>query len=226
MRAPLAAVLPLLVACGSPAAPAQPAVVVDPPATASAPPAIASAPVEAATAPSASPPPSASPAPSSELPDIPPAAVSVTGVIDGAPFTAKDAIAMIGAVNGPTISGATGGVLLTDFAGACGLARKNADVAGTAIKVFISTMTTGGAVKPIVPGSYKLHHATKVGTDTVVDLETDDASGKALVKKSATSGTVTFTAIDAVHIAGSVDVKFEHGALTGTFDVPVCTGLR
>jgi hypothetical protein len=226
MRAPLAVVLPLLVACGAPVAPAQPPAVPDPPASATAAPTVASAPVETATAPSAAPPPSAPPAPSADVPDVPPATVNVVGAVDGTPFTAKDAIAMIGAINGPPVSGATAGVLLTDFAGACGLARKNADVAGTAIKVFVSTMANGTAVKPIVPSTFKLHHATKVGTDTVVDLETDDANGKAIAKKSATSGTVTFTAIDAVHIAGSVDVKFEHGALKGTFDVPVCTGLR
>jgi hypothetical protein len=226
MRAPLAVVLPLLVACGSPAAPVPPPAAPEPPAATAAPSMAASAPVETVTVPSASPPPSAAPAASAELPEIPPATVSVVGVIDGKPFAAKDAIAMIGAMNGATVSGATAGILLTDFSGACGLARKNADVAGTAIKVFVSTMTEGGAVKPIVPAAYRLHHAKKVGTDTVVDLETDDANGKAIGKASAKSGTVTFTAIDALHVAGSVDVKFEHGALKGTFDVPVCTGLR
>jgi hypothetical protein len=133
---------------------------------------------------------------------------------------------MVGVLNGSTVSGATSGVLLTDFSGACGLARKNADVAGTAIKVFVSTTATGTVAPPIVPGTYKLHHALHVGTDTVVDLETDDASGKPIAKKSAKSGSVTLTAVTLTHVAGSVDVHFEHGSLKGTFDVPVCTGLH
>jgi hypothetical protein len=226
MRANLAVLLPLLLACGSPTTPAQSPPVADPPAASATTEPTASAPPPDATA-SAPPVASAPPSAFVDLPDTPPATVSVSGTIDGTVFTAKDAVAMVAIDKGQEFSGSTVGVMLTDFGGACGLARKNANIAGTAIKVFVTTAGKGPNTPPIAAGSYKLHSdKSLLGSHIIVELETDDAGGKATVKKKATSGTITFTAIDAGHVAGKVNASFAHGSLKGTFDVPICTGVK
>ena len=221
MRANFALLLPLLIACGSADDSPAPSASAEPVAPAP------SADTSAAPVASAPPPAPAAPSASVDLPPVPPATVSVTGTVDGTAFTASDAIAMTSVDKGGALSASTVGVMLTDFGGACGLARKNANVAGTAITVSVVKVGNGPDTPPIAPGTFKVNRNTKlVGTQVVVELETDDANGKAIAKKKATSGTITFATIDAAHVVGKVGTTFEHGSIKGTFDVPICSGVK
>jgi hypothetical protein len=92
----------------------------------------------------------------------------------------------------------------------------------------ISSNLGGGALTPIGPGTYSAASGgsgSPGGTTTNVFASYTKAqpgSGCSSNADDATDGTITISAVDASHIAGSYALTFPDGSLQGTFDAPTC----
>lgn len=79
---------------------------------------------------------------------------------------------------------------------------------------------------PVAVGTYTVINSSSgvvpiQGQASVVFGTTVDCTGGK--NDAGTGGTVTITASDANHTAGSFDITFADGHVTGTFDAPVCS---
>lgn len=133
---------------------------------------------------------------------------TVTGNVNGGAFTVRDAIAATTPLFGQPVSA----VVLTDFSGACAIAKANTNVKNSGVVGFFLWNNDGnGHLTPVTtPGTYALDDANdpnfptsgKVGIGTAVKSDATCQDTSVNFK----SGTVVITAIDTA------------GGLTGTFD--------
>lgn len=154
---------------------------------------------------------------------------SVTGNVNGGAFTVRDAIAASTLAFGQPVTV----VAMTDFAGACGVAKANANVKNSGLLGFFLWNNDGnGHLTPVtVPGKYT------VDDPNDPNFPTSGKVGFGVVSKSdATcqdtsinfkSGTVTITTVETSGgLSGTFDLTTtENIHLTGSFTAPFCTTL-
>jgi hypothetical protein len=139
---------------------------------------------------------------------------SVSGVVGGAPFTARDSYATQG--RSATSSGlpeASVTIVITDYAGAC--ATAGAYAGGTTL---VLTITRQGAA--VVPGTYGADGGG--GEQVSAALQRTDAQCHLGAVDTMSSGSVTLDSVSATEVAGSFQLTFPDGSLSGSFHAAPC----
>lgn len=137
---------------------------------------------------------------------------SVSGFVGGAPFTARDSYATQG--SSPTSSGLPAQsitIVITDYTGAC------AGPHAGSTSLVMSITHQGGAV---LAGTY----GADAGGDEQVAalLQRTDAQCHLGAVDALTSGTITLDSISGTDVAGSFQLTFHAGSLSGNFRAAVC----
>lgn len=122
---------------------------------------------------------------------------------------------------GSVTIGNTPGLSLTlsNHADTCTAISGKGETAGATFAIPGSPLSPGAF--SVVSSDYVNHALPKTGEASCAVYSITDCKGTG-VDDNAASGTLTITAVDATHIAGSVDVKLEDGTLSGSFDAPLC----
>ena len=83
--------------------------------------------------------------------------------------------------------------------------------------------------RPLEPASYDVMPGawSPTAAGPRAYFSADDTQCRQIVSNSDATGTITLTAIDASHVAGSFDLAFSPNGdhLTGTFSAPVCADV-
>ncbi len=152
---------------------------------------------------------------------------TVTGTVNGGAFTVRDAITGAYTLFGQPVTL----IALTDFAGACGIAKTNANVKNSGLVGFFLWNNDGnGHLTPVTtPGTYTVDDPNdpnfpttgRVGIGTVVKNDATCQDTSVYFK----SGTVTVTTVDSFGgFTGTFDgTTTANIHLTGTFTTPACT---
>jgi hypothetical protein len=134
------------------------------------------------------------------------ASATINGTFLGQTLSPKDAIAF---QTHPSQYEVVVGV--TDYAGACGFGN---DVkASSNVFAIIYQSNT-----PLVPATIDLSNTNVL----FVQYTQFDATCNSPQGESASSGTVTFSTVDACGVTGSFDVTLNSDHVTGTFSAPTC----
>jgi len=126
-------------------------------------------------------------------------------------------LALSTVVGGYATGGAGGArVHLTDFTGACGLYQQGLhELGGASLFLYLySPIAVGAYTGGLYIGTQSEPTGSTAGACTYQDI--DDGMPPM-------ARTVTITAIDATHIAGSFTATYQGQAISGDFDVPFCT---
>jgi hypothetical protein len=155
---------------------------------------------------------------------------TIQGTLHGQSFTVSDAVSAAVTV---TVSGVTAhiaAIALANTADLCGDAMANVshpNQRGLIIDLFDVNGTTINT--PTAPGTYTIAQGgTPPPKAASLEVATDDATCQPLAAQSAsaTSGTVTLTAVSGNKFTGSFDVVLEGGDhLTGSFKPSECPAL-
>ncbi|GEJ56159.1 hypothetical protein [Anaeromyxobacter diazotrophicus] len=152
------------------------------------------------------------------------------------PFTGVDAYAVASEVSGAALSadgsasaaftGRSIEVVVSTAPGACARIGARTYKAST---TTVAILVMNGAPVPISPGAYGVGNP-RSGDPTpfaAVTSYTSDAACAGGTPRVSVSGAVTFSAIDAGEVSGSLDVVLDDGTrVTGSFGAPVCNAAE
>jgi hypothetical protein len=148
---------------------------------------------------------------------------TLSGTVDGTAFTAKGAVAVRPAIDTCVAPTATVPVLarVIHFDGSLGTTAMDlctSKAASRGLSVFIWSFVASGE---IAPGTYP-HRDDATGGQTAFWWKLDSSCQQLGDNALSTSGSVTLEAIDATHMAGTLDITFAGGdRVSGRFDAPV-----
>jgi hypothetical protein len=142
---------------------------------------------------------------------------SVSGTVAGNPITAKDVVAIIGTQQGDGgVQSSYAVILISDTAGTCAAAQQGG-VSGAVSRASVLEVAAVSGTAAFVPGVYSVGSA---GLAEYFSTKPGTPSG------TAGSGKVTFDAVNASTVSGSLDLNLAGGQhVTGTFSGAVCTGV-
>jgi hypothetical protein len=157
--------------------------------------------------------------------DAGPANATVSGTFQGATFAAAGGVAELTYVaTGPHYQDVN--LVIADTLPTCPMLGSYLPNGGRSIEITMLVPGVDGGAPQVAPGTFlvggtsgtaqiSLREAV-VGCKPEAQQTADGTNGS--------SGSVTFTAADEVHVAGSFTVTWPNaaGAMSGTFDVPVC----
>jgi hypothetical protein len=148
---------------------------------------------------------------------------SVTGTVEGQSYSANGGLSCTGALGDGFLGTSTVVFLMDPTASAT-------PPTGPQLTLALATVVNGGGdSKPItMPGTYQVVQGStnqqwSAGSYAVAlfdDCQTSTPPATPITKEAA-SGTVTVDAIDASHVAGSIDLTFGEDRIAGSFDATV-----
>ena len=155
--------------------------------------------------------------------------LTVDGTIGSASLTPRAALAVYGSLSTSTVTDDDGGTTVTETNGlVINIADKDdtCTVLHTQSATFLSLELTG---QPTAGSTFTVIDAD-VTSATTGQAEVDFSGSTATcadngASATATSGTVTVTAISSSEVSGTFDVTFANGHLTGSFTAPICGSL-
>jgi len=137
---------------------------------------------------------------------------SVSGIVGGASFSARDSYATRGSsVTSSGLPAQSVTIVITDYTGACAGPRAG----GTTLVMSIKRQ--GGAV---LAGTY----GADAGGDEQVAaaLQSTDAQCHLGAVDTVSSGSITLDSVSGTEVAGSFQLAFPDGSLSGSFHAAVC----
>jgi hypothetical protein len=154
------------------------------------------------------------------------AAATASGSVDGISLDPQGAFAYVGPL-------ADGGAMLYEafiFLPGFGSSCTPDDSVVKANSQSLSLWIPGpSGTRPLEPATYHVMPGNWSPTlaGPLAHFYADDTQCRQIVSNSDVTGTVTLTAIDASHVAGSFDLTFSPNGdhLTGTFSAPVCADV-
>ena len=151
----------------------------------------------------------------------------VTGTLGGNSFGALDAVANAVSANGFDFDMMSTMVEMTTFANDCSLQMTSTGTPNGHLLIFdLATTDSAGHSAPIsAPGTYNVFSGTAAASSKLAEVyyEVDGADCRRTTGEFATAGTVTITS--ATPPAGTFDVTFSDGHITGSFAAASCTAL-
>jgi hypothetical protein len=152
----------------------------------------------------------------------------VTGTLGGNSFGALDAVENTVTASGFDFDAMSTCLEMTTFANDCALQGSSTGTPNGHVLVFELAATDAGAHSSPVSaaGAYTVFTGTPAASSKLVEAyyEVDDAQCLKSTSELATSGTVTVTSATSP-IAGTFDITFPDGHITGSFHAPACAAL-
>ncbi|MGE5182999.1 MAG: hypothetical protein ACM31C_13095 [Acidobacteriota bacterium] len=157
---------------------------------------------------------------------------SVSGTVKGQTYAIKDAISASVAITGNTGTFHTAAILLANTSGMCADITANKQPPSVSV-VSISLETVNGTTlnTPTMPGTFAIYQGsgTPPAMAATLSAKVYDATCKEVTTDTgtATTGTVTLTAISGNQFSGHYDVVMDSGDhITGSFDPEPCPALQ
>jgi hypothetical protein len=152
----------------------------------------------------------------------------VTGTLGGSSFGALDAVANTVSANGFDFDMMSTMVEMTTFANDCSLQMTSTGTPNGHLLMFdLATTDSAGHSAPVTgPGTFTVFSGTAAPSSKLAEVyfEADGADCLKATDEFATSGTVTLTSATPP-LAGTFDVTFSDGHVTGSFAAASCTAL-
>ncbi|MEP6862891.1 MAG: hypothetical protein ABJE66_19850 [Deltaproteobacteria bacterium] len=152
----------------------------------------------------------------------------VTGTLGGNSFGALDAVANAVTANGFDFDMMSTMVEMTTFANECSLQMTSTGTPNGHLLIFdlASTDSAGHSAPISAPGTYTVFSGSAAASSKLSEVyyEVDGANCLKASTEFATSGTVTVTSATAP-LAGTFDVTFPDGHITGSFSAANCAAL-
>lgn len=140
--------------------------------------------------------------------------VTVSGTVAGSSIPTTDAVAILSPMQSNTV---VAEVALTNVADTCGVIEREQSGGPEPSSTTVLVLAVTGSGTSVAPGTYPI-----AGSAVFAEFATTDAQCRSVLNDQATSGSITFSAVNPNEITGSFDVTFPDGHAAGSFTAPIC----